>query len=160
MGKIEERLAELGYELPAAGAPKGNYVNVVRTGDYIYTAGHLPVTAAGELITGKLGKDLTTEEGYAAAQRVALALLATLKKELGELGHIKRVVKLTGFVNCVDTFTAQPGVINGASDAVAAIFGDKGKHARSAVGTNALPLNVAVEIEAVVEVEAGAPSLT
>ncbi|KAE9026133.1 hypothetical protein PR001_g12263 [Phytophthora rubi] len=160
MGKIEDRLAELGYELPAAGAPKGNYVNVVRTGDYIYTAGHLPVTAAGELITGKLGKDLTTEEGYAAAQRVALALLATLKKELGELDHIKRVVKLTGFVNCVDTFTAQPGVINGASDAVAAIFGDKGKHARSAVGTNALPLNVAVEIEAVVEVEAGAPSLT
>ncbi|KUF95735.1 hypothetical protein AM587_10010059 [Phytophthora nicotianae] len=176
MGKIEDRLAELGYELPAAGAPKGNYVNVVRTGDYIYTAihherlrskcsfyskaGHLPVTAAGELITGKLGKDLTTEEGYAAAQRVALALLATLKKELGELDHIKRVVKLTGFVNCVDTFTAQPGVINGASDAVAAIFGDKGKHARSAVGTNALPLNVAVEIEAVVEVEAGVPSLS
>lgn len=76
------------------------------------------------------------------------------------MDHIKRVVKLTGFVNCVDTFTAQPGVINGASDAVAAIFGDKGKHARSAVGTNALPLNVAVEIEAVVEVEAGAPSLT
>ncbi|KAG7376895.1 hypothetical protein PHYPSEUDO_012567 [Phytophthora pseudosyringae] len=160
MGKIEDRLAELGHELPAAGVPKGNYVNVVRTGDYIYTAGHLPVTAAGKLITGKLGKDLTTEEGYAAAQRVALALLATLKKELGELDHIKRVVKLTGFVNCVDTFTAQPGVINGASDTVAAVFGDKGKHARSAVGTNALPLNVAVEIEAVVEVEAGAPSLS
>ncbi|POM66452.1 Endoribonuclease L-PSP [Phytophthora palmivora] len=160
MGKIEDRLAELGYELPVAGVPKGNYVNVVRTGDYIYTAGHLPVTPAGELITGKVGKDLTTEEGYAAAQRVALALLATLKKELGELDHIKRVVKLTGFVNCVDTFTAQPGVINGASDTVAEIFGDKGKHARSAVGTNALPLNVAVEIEAVVEVETGAPSLS
>ncbi|CAH0479841.1 unnamed protein product [Peronospora belbahrii] len=160
MGKIEDRAAELGYELLTAGVPKGNYVNVVRTGNYIYTAGHLPVTATGELITGKLGKDLTTKEGYAAAQLVALALLSTLKNELGELDHIKRVVKLTGFVNCVDTFTAQPGVINGASDTVAAIFGDKGKHARSAVGTNALPLNVAVEIEAIVEVEADAPSLS
>ncbi|KAI9917141.1 hypothetical protein PsorP6_012366 [Peronosclerospora sorghi] len=174
MGKIEARLAELGYQLPGAGAPKGNYVNVVRTGSYIYTAGHLPVTSEGELVTGKLGKDLTVEEGYAAAHRVALALVATLKStgfkvetyqqgdlsivlccldELGDLDHIKRVVKLTGFVNCVDTFTDQPSVINGASDAVATIFGDKGKHARSAVGTNALPLNVAVEIEAIVEVE-------
>ncbi|TDH71582.1 hypothetical protein CCR75_001781 [Bremia lactucae] len=160
MGKIEDRLAELGIELPAAGSPKGNYVNVVRTGSYIHTAGHLPMTAAGELITGKVGKDLTTKEGYIAAKQVVFALLATLKKELGELDHIKRIVKLTGFVNCIDTYTAQPGVINGASDTLATIFGDKGKHARSAVGTNALPLNVAVEIEAIVEVEDAAPSLS
>ncbi|TMW55533.1 hypothetical protein Poli38472_010415 [Pythium oligandrum] len=155
---IEARVAELGFTLPATSAPKANYLNVVRTGNYVFTAGHVSQSASGELILGKVGKDLTAEEGYAAAQRVVLSLLATLKEELGNLDHIKRIVKLTGFVNCVDGFTAQPAVINGASDLLVQIFGDKGKHARSAVGTNALPLNVAVEIEAIVEVDPSAPS--
>ncbi|KAJ0401317.1 hypothetical protein P43SY_007886 [Pythium insidiosum] len=158
MSSIEARVAELGFTLPVATPPKGNYCNCVRTGNYIYTAGHVSQNAAGELIVGKVGKDLTVEEGYAAAQRIVLSLLATLKEELGDLNQIKRIVKLTGFVNCVDGFTSQPGVVNGASDLLVKIFGDKGRHARSAVGTNALPLNVAVEIEAVVEVETGAPS--
>uniref|UniRef100_K3WJH4 Endoribonuclease L-PSP/chorismate mutase-like domain-containing protein n=1 Tax=Globisporangium ultimum (strain ATCC 200006 / CBS 805.95 / DAOM BR144) TaxID=431595 RepID=K3WJH4_GLOUD len=160
MGQIDDRLAELGYVLPTPTSPAGNYVNVVRTGNLIFTAGHVSQAATGELITGKVGKDLTPEEGYVAAHRVVLSLLATLKKELGDLDHIKRIVKLTGFVNCVDGFAGQPAVINGASDALAEIFGAKGKHARSAVGTNALPVNVAVEIEAIVEVEPSAPSLS
>ncbi|KAF1316558.1 Endoribonuclease l-psp, partial [Globisporangium splendens] len=198
MGKIDDRLAELGYALPAPTSPAGNYVNVVRTGDLIFTgalhyfasygmnvsmhevdtlpmllsvvAGHVSQAATGELITGKVGKDLTPEEGYAAARRVVFSLLATLKntymiiwrliEELGDLDHIKRIVKLTGFVNCVDGFAGQPAVINGASDALAEIFGAKGKHARSAVGTNALPVNVAVEIEAIIEVEPNTPPLS
>ncbi|KAG2760920.1 hypothetical protein Pcac1_g27205 [Phytophthora cactorum] len=142
MGKIENRLAELGYELPAVMVSKLTYVNAVRTGNFVYTAGHIPVSATGELITGK---------------RVALALLATLKNELGELDHIKRVAKRTGFINCVDTFTDQASVINGASDTVVDIFGNKGKHARSGLGINALPFNAAVEIEAIVEIDEDTP---
>ncbi|KAG2804959.1 hypothetical protein PC116_g14196 [Phytophthora cactorum] len=135
MGKIENRLAELGYELPAVMVSKLTYVNAVRTGNFVYTAGHIPE----------------------AAQRVALALLATLKNELGELDHIKRVAKRTGFINCVDTFTDQASVINGASDTVVDIFGNKGKHARSGLGINALPFNAAVEIEAIVEIDEDTP---
>ncbi|KAG3161862.1 hypothetical protein PC128_g20712 [Phytophthora cactorum] len=135
MGKIKNRLAELGYELPAVMVSKLTYVNAVRTGNFVYTAGHIPE----------------------AAQRVALALLATLKNELGELDHIKRVAKRTGFINCVDTFTDQASVINGASDTVVDIFGNKGKHARSGLGINALPFNAAVEIEAIVEIDEDTP---
>ncbi|GAB9474389.1 hypothetical protein Gpo141_00011517 [Globisporangium polare] len=160
MGKIDDRLAELKLVLPAATEPTGPFVNVVRAGNLLFTAGHVSQTATGEFITGKVGKDLTPEEGYAAAQRVVLSLLATLKKELGSLDDIKRVVKLTGFVNCVDGFTNQPAVMNGASDTIALIFGDKIKHARSALGMNALPFNVAVEIEAIVEVVPSAASLS
>ncbi|RLN32726.1 hypothetical protein BBJ28_00001961 [Nothophytophthora sp. Chile5] len=150
---IERKLEELGYTLPAVATPKGNYRTAVRSGNTFYLAGHLPQPAGGDIITGKVGKDLTQEEGYDAAHYVALSLMATLKQEVGDLDKIKRVVKLVGFVNCVDGFTAQPAVINGASDTFGKVFGDKGIHARSAVGTNALPLNVAVEIEAIVEVE-------
>uniref|UniRef100_K3WLZ8 Endoribonuclease L-PSP/chorismate mutase-like domain-containing protein n=1 Tax=Globisporangium ultimum (strain ATCC 200006 / CBS 805.95 / DAOM BR144) TaxID=431595 RepID=K3WLZ8_GLOUD len=150
---IERRLAELGYVLPQVAEPKGNYRTAVRTGNYIFTAGHLPQPTGGDLIVGKIGKDLTPEDGYDAAHHVALSLMATLKHELGDLDKVKRIVKLVGFVNCVDGFTGQPGVINGASDTIGKVFGDKGIHARSAVGTNALPLNVAVEIEAIVEIE-------
>jgi enamine deaminase RidA (YjgF/YER057c/UK114 family) len=150
---IERKLQELGYTLPEVAAPKGNYRTCVRSGNYIFTAGHLPQPIGGDLITGKVGKDLTPEEGYEAAHHIALSLMATLKNELGDLDKVKRIVKLVGFVNCVDGFTAQPSVINGASDTFGKVFGPKGVHARSAVGTNALPLNVAVEIEAIVEVE-------
>ncbi|TYZ65913.1 hypothetical protein PybrP1_004244 [[Pythium] brassicae (nom. inval.)] len=160
MGRIDDRLTELNYVLPAPTSPAGNYVNIVRSGNLLFTAGHVSMSASGELIKGKVGQDLTPEEGYKAAHRVVLSLLATLKNELGDLDHIKRFVKLTGFVNCVDGFASQPAVINGASDALVEIFGAKGKHARSAVGTNALPVNVAVEIEAIVEVEPNAPSLS
>jgi enamine deaminase RidA (YjgF/YER057c/UK114 family) len=104
-------------------------------------------------MTGKVGSELTTEQGYDAARVVALNILATLKGELGDLDRIKQVVKLTAFVNCVDGFSAQPKVVNGASDLLGAVLGDRGKHARSAVGTNALPMNVPVEIEAIIEVE-------
>ncbi|KAH7484801.1 hypothetical protein PRIC1_004120 [Phytophthora ramorum] len=150
---IERKLEELGYTLPAVADPKGNYRTSVRSGNTLYLAGHLPQPAGGDLILGKVGKDLTPEQGYDAAHYVALSLMATLKHEVGDLDKIKRVVKLVGFVNCVDGFTQQPAVINGASDTIGKVFGDKGLHARSAVGTNALPLNVAVEIEAVVEIE-------
>ncbi|KAG1709069.1 hypothetical protein DVH05_022700 [Phytophthora capsici] len=150
---IERKIEELGYTLPAVAEPKGNYRTAVRSGNTIYLAGHLPQPAGGDLILGKVGKDLTPEEGYDAAHYVALSMLATLKHEVGDLDKIKRVVKLVGFVNCVDGFTQQPAVINGASDTIGKVFGDKGIHARSAVGTNALPLNVAVEVEAVVEIE-------
>ncbi|ETV74639.1 hypothetical protein H257_10772 [Aphanomyces astaci] len=146
------RLAELGYVLPAVSPPKGNYKLLTRVGNLIYTAGHIPTPANGALITGKVGVDLTTEQAYDAAHVVALALLATLQHELGDLNKIKQIVKLTGFVNAVDGFAAQPTVINGASDTFAKVFGDHGVGARSAVGTNGLPLNVPVEIEAIVEV--------
>ncbi|EEY61980.1 endoribonuclease L-PSP, putative [Phytophthora infestans T30-4] len=150
---IERKIEELGYTLPNVAEPKGNYRTSVRSGNTIYMAGHLPQPAGGDLILGKVGKDLTPEQGYEAAHYVALSLMATLKQEVGDLDKIKRVVKLVGFVNCVDGFTQQPAVINGASDTIGKVFGDKGIHARSAVGTNALPLNVAVEVEAVVEIE-------
>ncbi|POM62375.1 Endoribonuclease L-PSP [Phytophthora palmivora] len=150
---IERKIEEIGYTLPAVAEPKGNYRTSVRSGNTIYLAGHLPQPAGGDLVLGKVGKDLTPEQAYEAAQYCALSIMATLKQEVGDLDKIKRVVKLVGFVNCVDGFTQQPAVINGASDTIGKVFGDKGIHARSAVGTNALPLNVAVEVEAVVEIE-------
>ncbi|ETW06452.1 hypothetical protein H310_02708 [Aphanomyces invadans] len=149
----EARIKELGYTLPAVATPKGNYRNSVRMGNLIFTAGHLPQPAGGELIKGKVGVDLTPEEGYEAAHHVALALVATLKQELGDLDRVKRIVKVVGFVNCVDGFTAQPSVINGTSDTLVKIFGDRGIHARSAVGTNALPLGIPVEVEIIVEIQ-------
>ena len=152
----EAKIAELGYTLPEVNPPKGAYVLCTRSGDgkTVYTAGHLPQPADGDLVTGKVGADLTREEGHAAAEYAALSLLATLKAEIGDLDKITRIVKVVGFVNCTDGFSEQPLVINGASNLFGAVLGDRGVHARSAVGTNALPLNVAVEVEAVVEVEA------
>jgi enamine deaminase RidA (YjgF/YER057c/UK114 family) len=116
--------------------------------------GHLPQPAGGKpLITGKVGKDLTTQQGQDAAKIVALNILSSLKDYLGDLDRVKKIVKLVGFVNCVDGFTEQPMVINGCSNLLGEVFGEKGTHARSAVGTNALPLGVSVEIEAIVEIE-------
>jgi enamine deaminase RidA (YjgF/YER057c/UK114 family) len=146
---IDRRIAELGLTLPAAPAPAANYVPFVVAGDTVYVSGQISANADG-LITGKLGADLDTEAGAAAARTCALALIAQAKAAAGgDLDRISRVVKLTGFVNCTPDFTEQPKVINGASDLFAEIFGDKGRHARAAVGAPSLPLGVAVEIEAI-----------
>jgi enamine deaminase RidA (YjgF/YER057c/UK114 family) len=152
--KIETRLKEMGLELPAPGKPVANYVPAVRTGNLVFLSGHGPVLENGNLITGKVGADLTLEEGYKAARQVALVLLASLQSEIGDLDKVRRVVKLLGMVNCTPDFVDQPKVVNGASDLLVEIFGEKGKHARSAVGMNALPLNIAVEIEMIAEIEA------
>jgi enamine deaminase RidA (YjgF/YER057c/UK114 family) len=151
--KAEEKLKEIGLELPTAVQPVANYVTAVRTGNLVFLSGQGPLREDGTLITGKIGSDLTQDEGYEAARRVALGLLASLKTEIGDLDKVRRVVKLLGMVNCMPDFIDQPKVINGASDLLVDVFGDKGKHARSAVGMNALPMNIAVEIEMIVEVE-------
>lgn len=149
----EEKLKELGIVLPTASKPIANYVNAVRTGNLIFLAGKGPKRADGTDVTGKVGKDLTIEQGYEAAKLVAINQLAVLKAELGDLKKVKRIVKVLGMVNCESSFTEQPKVINGFSDFMVAVFGEKGKHARSAVGMHALPNNIAVEIELIVEVE-------
>lgn len=149
----ENKLKELGLKLPPAAKPVANYVSAVRTGNLVYLSGHGPLRNDGTTITGKVGTDLTLEEGYEAARRVAVGLLGSLKAEIGNLDKVRRVVKLLGMVNCTPDFTDQPKVINGASDLLVKVFGDKGKHARSAVGMNSLPMNISVEIEMIVEVE-------
>ena len=151
--QIETRLKEMGLDLPAPGKPMANYVTAVRTGNLVFLSGHGPVLENGNLITGKVGADLTLEEGYKAARQVALVLLASLKSEIGDLDKVRRVVKLLGMVNCAPDFVDQPKVVNGASDLLVELFGEKGKHARSAVGMNALPSNIAVEIEMIAEIE-------
>ncbi len=152
--QAEQKLKELGLQLPAASKPIANYVKYVRTGNLLFLAGHGPTKADGTNITGKVGKDLTIEQGYEAAKITALSLLATLKDALGgDLSKVKRIVKVNGYVNCLPDFTEQPKVINGCSDLLVAVFGEKGKHARAAMGMVALPNNIAVEIELVVEVE-------
>merc|ERR1712048_224151 len=149
----EARLEELGITLPSVTLPKGSYQLTQRSGNLVFTAGHLPVDAKGGLITGKVGADLSPDEGKEAARRVGINLIATLKNELGDLDRVKQVVKVFGLVHCTDDFTQQPHVLNGFSDLMAEVFGERGVHARSAVGTNSLPLGIAVEIEAIVEVE-------
>jgi len=129
-----------------------NYLPAVRTGNLVFLSGHGPFKEDGSLITGKVGSELTVEQGYEAARRVAVGLLGSLKAEIGDLEKVKRVVKLLGLVNCPSDFTEQPKVINGASDLLVEVFGARGKHARSAVGANALPMNITVEIEMIVEV--------
>lgn len=149
----DKKLKDLGITLPEPTKPMANYVKAVRTGNLIFLAGHGPTKPDGSNITGKVGRDLTIEQGYEAAKLTAVNLVSTLKAELGDLNKVKRVVKVLGMVNCHSDFADQPKVINGASDFLVAVFGDKGKHARSAVGMNSLPSNIAVEIEIVVEVE-------
>jgi enamine deaminase RidA (YjgF/YER057c/UK114 family) len=150
---VEARIDSLGITLKEPGTPVANYVHAVRTGDLIFLAGKGPSKPEGGSITGKVGVDLTVEEGYAAARSVAITQLAVLKAELGDLNKVVRVVKVLGMVNCADDFTQQPEVINGFSDLMVEVFGERGKHARSAVGMNSLPRDIAVEIEAIVEVE-------
>lgn len=148
-----ERLAELGLKLPTVNAPIANYVPAVRTGNLVFVAGHLPRDNAGQVITGKVGRDVSIENAQAAARQAALAILATLQRELGDLGKVKRIVRVNGFVNCTDDFQSQPQVMNGCSDLLVAVFGDRGRHARAALGTNALPLGAVVEVDLVVEVD-------
>jgi len=149
----EDRLKEKGIVLTTPGPPVANYVNVVRVGNLLYLAGKGPTRPDGTNITGKVGKDLTIEQGYEAARLTAINHLAVLKAELGDLSKVKRIVKVLGMVNCSEDFKDQPKVINGYSDLMVTIFGEKGKHARSAVGMYALPLNISVEVEVIVEVE-------
>jgi len=151
--QIENRLKEMGIELPPAVTPVANYVPAVRSGNLVFLSGHGPFDESGALITGKVGADLTVEQAYQAARRIAIGLLGSLKNVIGDLDKVKQIVKLLGLVNCTPDFGDQPKVINGASDFLVEVFGEKGKHARSAVGTNALPMNISVEIEMIVEVE-------
>jgi enamine deaminase RidA (YjgF/YER057c/UK114 family) len=146
--RAEARLRELGIELPAAPQPIANYVPYVLAGDLLFLAGHGPRRGRN----GRVGDDLTVEEGYAAAREVALNLLATMKAALGDLDRVERIVKVLGMVRCAPEFGQQPQVINGASDLFVDVFGDRGRHARSAVGMHALPNGIPVEIEMVVQV--------
>jgi enamine deaminase RidA (YjgF/YER057c/UK114 family) len=149
----EAKLQELGIELKTPSSPVANYVNAVRVGNMIFLSGKGPLKADGENITGKVGADLTIEQGYEAARITGINQLAVLKAELGNLNKVKRCVKVLGMVNAVPEFTDHPKVINGYSDLMVAVFGAKGKHARAAVGMGSLPSNIAVEIEMIVEVE-------
>jgi enamine deaminase RidA (YjgF/YER057c/UK114 family) len=149
---VEQKLKDQKIELFKPSAPIANYVKAVRVGNLIFLAGHGPTKADGTNITGKVGKDLSVEQGYMAARQAAVSILSTLKMEIGDLNKVKRVVKVLGLVNCHSDFTDHPKVINGFSDLIVSIFGEKGLHARSAVGANSLPLNIAVEVEMIVEV--------
>jgi len=149
----EENLKMLAIELPEVSPPVATFVHVVRSGNLLFLSGKGPYDVNGKLITGKVGRDLTLEEGRYAARRVAVTQIAVLKHELGDLGRIKRIVKVLGMVQCPDNFTDHPKVINGFSDLMVEVFGEKGKHARSAVGMSSLPNNMAVEIELIVEIE-------
>ena len=148
----ESQLAKLGIELPEAANPVANYVNAVQTGNLLFLAGKGPKNTDGEYVTGKLGEDLTVEEGYQAARLVGINQLAVLKAELGNLNRVKRIVKVLGMVNAAPDFGNQPEVVNGFSDLMVEVFGERGKHARAAVGMGSLPRGIAVEIEMVVEV--------
>lgn len=152
MGKFETKLAEMGVTLPEAPAPAANYVPYVQVGDMLYVSGQISRDEGG-LLTGKLGDDMDTAAGAAAARSCAIALLAQVKGACGgDLDRLKRVVKLGGFVNSTPDFTEQPQVINGASDFIGEALGDAGKHARAAVSAASLPLGVAVEIEGIFQI--------
>ncbi|TPG13663.1 RidA family protein [Sphingomonas oligophenolica] len=151
--RIDTKLAELGLSLPEAAAPVAAYVPVVEAGGLVHLSGQLPFKD-GQLITGRLGDDVDLEGGQDAARACALMIVAQLKKYLGDLARVERIVKLGVFVNSTGDFTDQPKVANGASDLMVALFGDAGKHARSAVGVPTLPLGAAVEIDAIVQVSA------
>ena len=149
----EAKLKEMGITLPEVSPPVANYVNAVRTGNLLFLAGKGPSKPEGGYITGKVGADLTIEQGYEAAKLTGIAQLAVLKAELGDLRKVKRIVKVLGMVNATPDFTDHPKVVNGYSDLMVAVFGDRGKHARAAVGMGSLPTNIATEIEMIVEVE-------
>jgi len=148
----DKKLSDLGIDLMTPGAPVANYVNLVQTGNLIFLAGKGPTMADGSHITGKVGQDITQEEGYVAARQAAIVQLSVLKDHLGDLNRIKQCVKVLGMVNCTPDFGNQPEVINGFSDLIVEVLGDRGKHARAAVGMNSLPRGIAVEIEMIVEI--------
>jgi len=149
----EERLAELGLEVPEVVPPVAVYIPAVRSGNHVFTSGQLPMRAGELMATGIVGAGVTPEEAYACAQQCALNAIAAVKAEIGNLSRVKRVVKVVGFVASSPDFTGQPGVINGASELLGKAFGDAGVHARSAVGVAALPLGAPVEVEIMVEVD-------
>ena len=145
---FEDKINELNIRLPDAKAPVGNYVATKIVGNLLYVSGQVSINSNGELIKGKVGKDLTTDDAYKAAERCGMSIVAQAKKACaGDLSKIKSCIKLTGFVNSTDDYTEQPKVINGASDLIASIFGDAGMHTRAAVSTNSLPLGVSVEVD-------------
>ena len=149
---FDQKIKELNINLPEATAPVGSYVAAKISGKMLFISGQISIDENGKLIKGKLGKDLNTEDGYMAAKRCALSIVAQVKKACGnDLSKIKSCIKLTGFVNSIDDFIEQPKVINGASDLIASIFGDKGMHTRAAVSAKSLPLGVAVEVDAIFE---------
>ena len=149
----EKRIEALGENLPTVGKPIANYVNVVRVDNFLFLSGKGSRLPDGSRITGKVGQDLSVQEGYEAAKSVALQHLAVIKNEIGDLSKVKRVVKVFGMVNCPPDFTQHSTVMNGYSDFMVEVFGEKGKHARSAVGMASLPVNLAVEVEVIVEIE-------
>jgi len=150
---FENKIKELKIILPEAKAPVGSYVASKVSGNMLFISGQISMTAGGELIKGKLGRELKTEDGYEAAKRCGLSIVAQVKKACnGDLSKIKSCVKLTGFVNSTEDFIEQPKVINGASDLIASIFGEAGMHTRAAVSTNSLPLGVSVEVDAIFEI--------
>ena len=153
--KIEEKLSQMGLTLPEPPSAVGNYVGAVQVGNVLFVSGHGP-PRQGEspMPSGKVGRDLSTAQAYDVAKSVMLNCLASIKRELGELDRVKRIVKVLGMVNCTEDFTEQPQVINGASDLLVELYGAAGRHARSAVGMQQLPMNIPVEIELIVAVEA------
>ena len=149
---FEKKIQELKIKLPEAKPPVGSYVATKITGNLLFISGQISIAENGELIKGKIGKDLSTEQGYDAAKRCGLSIVAQAKVACNDdLSKIKSCIKLTGFVNSTEDFTEQPKVINGASDLIATIFGDAGMHTRAAVSTNSLPLGVSVEVDAIFE---------
>ena len=149
---FEDKIKELKIVLPEAKAPVGSYVATKVSGKLLYVSGQISINSNGELIKGKVGKDLTTDDAYKAAERCGLSIVAQVKKACdGDLSKIKSCIKLTGFVNSTEDFIEQPKVINGASDLIASIFGEAGMHTRAAVSTNSLPLGVSVEVDAIFE---------
>jgi enamine deaminase RidA (YjgF/YER057c/UK114 family) len=155
----EERLAELGLSLPEVVAPIAAFIPAVRSGALVFTSGQLPVVGGALMATGKVGAEVTAEDAQLLARQCALNALAAVKAEIGDLGLVRRVVKVLGFVASAPTFTGQPQVVNGASELLIAVFGDAGRHARSAVGVAALPLDAPVEVEMVVEVADSGPTI-
>ncbi len=153
MAVIEKRLEELGIKLTNAPDPIANYVSVRRDGKTLYFSGAGPIIDGKAVIQGKLGKDLTVEQGYEAARLAAINLIASMKRELGDLDQVDCILKLFGLVASADDFYQQPAVINGASDLLAEVFGDRGKHARSAMGTSVLPLNLPLEIDMIIKIK-------
>jgi enamine deaminase RidA (YjgF/YER057c/UK114 family) len=149
----EQKIADMGMVLSSPPAPMANYVRAVRTGNLVFLSGHGPSKPDGGLVQGKVGQSITLEEGKEAARLTGIALLSSLKAEIQDLSKVKRIVKVLGMVNATPDFTQHPMVINGFSDFMIAVFGEKGKHARSAIGVASLPSNMAVEIEMIVEIE-------